>query len=84
MSAPRKFTGFKGHCMLAQFGDITFVVMAANARQLQILHGALLTHASEPFNPAACKKSILIEAAILPEKSAKENKPLAVVTANEN
>ena len=60
------FTGFRGVAGMFQVGEIRFVLVAANAEQLETLYNGLLKDAG-PFNPDACKKSIVISSSILPE-----------------
>jgi len=64
----KTFTGFRGMAMSVELGRRRFIIVAAHARDLEAFHNSILTNAQEPFNPAACKKSIVIESSLLPPK----------------
>lgn len=62
----KSFVGFKGISAFVQIGEIKFMIIAKNARQLETLwHGILIK--AGPFDPTKCKKAILIEAKNLPD-----------------
>ena len=61
----KTFTGFKGKMAAAQIGDIQFVLLAKNSRQLEILWRHIMTEVE--LDPAGIKSAILIEAATLPD-----------------
>lgn len=63
----KSFTGFRGVATVMEIGGVEFVVMARTPLALEQLHAHLLPDAVEPFNPAKCQKSVLIQALILPE-----------------
>lgn len=60
----KKFTGFKGLCAFAQIGNVQFVLLAQNKRDLESLWNHIMTEAG-PLDPAGCKKAILVEAPLL-------------------
>jgi len=62
----KTFVGFKGKMAAAQIGDIRFVILAQNSKQLAILWSHIMANAA-PLDPAGIKSAILIEAATLPE-----------------
>jgi hypothetical protein len=62
----KSFTGFRGVATVMEIGGVEFVVMARTPLALEQLHAHILPEA-EPFNPAKCQKSVLIQATILPE-----------------
>jgi hypothetical protein len=62
----RKFEGYRGVAALLQIGDIAFLVVAKDETQLAALHAHILPEA-DPFNPAACQKTVVIPANLLPE-----------------
>jgi len=63
----KTFTGFRGVATVMEIGGVKFIVMARSPLALQQLHLHLLPNATEPFDPAKCQKSILIESSLLPE-----------------
>ena len=65
----KPFTGFRGVATVMEIEGIQFVVMARTPIALEQLH-ALILPMGTPFDSARCKKSILIEAKILPEPEA--------------
>jgi hypothetical protein len=64
----KQYTGFKGICAFAQLGEIQFVIVATNQRQLQTLWDNIMTEAG-PLDPAGCKKAVLVEAELLGQKA---------------
>ena len=60
----KTFTGFKGLCAFAQIGNVQFVLLAKNRRDLDTLWNHIMTEAG-PLDPEGCKKAILIEAPLL-------------------
>ena len=66
------FRGFRGRAALCQIGKVEFVVLAKNEKQLAAIYEHIMPEAP-PFNPQACKRSILIEADILPPQKIKTN-----------
>ena len=72
----KTFTGFRGVALLAEVdlpatlteeaGSVQFVIIAHDAEDLAAIYAKLLPEAA-PFNPAACQKSVMIQASILPE-----------------
>lgn len=74
----KQFTGFKGLCAFAQIGEIQFVILAHNKRELDALWAHIMTEAG-PLDPAGCKKAVLIEASLL-EGRAPSPKPVAPIT----
>ena len=67
MSMLKSFTGFRGVATIMEIGGVPFVVMARSPLALQQLHAHILPEAVEPFDPALCKKSILISSELLPQ-----------------
>lgn len=65
----KTFTGFKGKMAYAQIGDLRFVLLAENSKQLAALWSHIMTQAA-PLDPAGIKSAILIEAATLPDAKA--------------
>jgi hypothetical protein len=63
----QSFTGFRGIAALVRIGKIDFVIVARNAKQLEQLYTAILSQAG-PFNPDACKPSIVIASCSLPKQ----------------
>ena len=63
----KTFTGFRGVATVMEIGGVPFVVMARTPLALQQLHTHLLPEATEPFDPAKCQKSILIQSSLIPE-----------------
>lgn len=68
-----KFIGFKGKCAFAQLDKFSFVIMAQNERQLEILWAHIMK--SVPLDASGVKSAILIEANILPGKRAVTSNP---------
>jgi hypothetical protein len=62
----KTFVGFKGKMAAAQIGDVAFVILAKNERQLEIIWASLL--ANIPLDPAGIKSAILIESNLLPDR----------------
>jgi hypothetical protein len=61
----KTFTGFKGVCAFAEIDNVQFVILANNERQL----AALWLHIMKfPIDLDACKKAILVESKLLPDK----------------
>lgn len=60
----KTFTGFKGLCAFAAIGNVQFVLLAKNKRDLEQLWNHIMTEAG-PLDPEGCKKAILIEAPLL-------------------
>ena len=63
----KTFTGFRGVATVMEIGGVKFVVLARTPLALAQLHQFILPNATEPFNPAMCKKSILISSDLLPK-----------------
>lgn len=66
------FKGFRGTCAMAQVGKIQFCLLAKNPKQLQAIWTALVKEAG-PLEPEMCKRSILIEASVLPAIAPKKS-----------
>ena len=62
----KTFTGFRGVATVMEIGGVQFIVMASTPLALAQLHAHLLPNAEEPFDPAKCQKSILIQSSLLP------------------
>ena len=62
----KSFTGLRVVAMLAEDDGLQFVIIATNPAQLEAIYTKLLPDAPV-FNPAMCQKSVMIQAAILPE-----------------
>lgn len=65
----KTFTGFRGYAAVFEIGGVEFVVLAGSQVALAQLHELLLPDSVTPFDPAKCKKSVLIEAKLLPEET---------------
>lgn len=68
----KKFTGFKGLCAFAEVGNVQFVLLAKNRRELEILWNLFMSGAG-PLDPAGCKKAILVEAPLLSSTKSTES-----------
>jgi hypothetical protein len=79
MSTPLKqFTGFRGVAAMAQIGDLQFVILAPNHRQLDILWSSLLP-AAGPLDPRGVKKSILIASDLVPAPTTPPIRPMSPI-----
>ncbi len=65
------FKGFRGVAALCQIGDVSFMVIAKNQAQLEIIYGHVMPQA-DPINPDACQKCIAIQASLLPQPPEKK------------
>lgn len=61
-----QFTGFRGVAALCQIGDVSFLVLAKNQKQLAAIYQHVMPQA-EPMNPDACKKCVCVQANLLPK-----------------
>ena len=62
----KPFTGFRGYAVLCEKDGVQFVIIASNEVDLANLYKQFLPEA-DPLDPAMCKKSVMIQASILPE-----------------
>ncbi len=65
----KTFTGFRGVAALTETNGLQFVIIARDAAELEAIYAALLPDAPT-FDPAMCQKSVMIQASLLPEKTA--------------
>lgn len=70
----KTFTGFRGVATLVEISGERCVIIAATPKKLAEIYAALFPEAP-PFDPARCKKSVMIEANCLPETKPKPVSP---------
>jgi hypothetical protein len=64
----KTFVGYKGKMAAAEIGEVQFILLAKNEKQLSILWAHILKEV--PLDPNGIKSAILIESNLLPEKRA--------------